>query len=336
MEIAKQSIGIDVSKNSLDVVFKEQANQHVKIKGSRKFDNNPDGFCQLLEWCNKREKCENIVYVIEATGVYHEDLLYFLYDNKKNVCLELPQRIKYYSKSKGVKTKNDKVDSSVIADYGLERQLRFWQPPSEKFRTLRDLSREHSSILQMKTITQNRLHSAKHSHEKDRGTIKRYDEQILFYKKQLREVEEDIKTVLKKDKHLAAKLNNIVSIKGIGIITAVKIISETGGFYLFTNINQLVSYVGLDVVENQSGNHSGKTRISKKGNANLRSALYMPAMTSIQYNSQMKNFNDRIMQTHHYKKQGMVAVMRKLLILAYTLWKKNEPYNENYVWNKAG
>lgn len=187
----------------------------------------------------------------------------------------------------------------------------------------------------MKTITQNRLHSANHSHEKDQGTIKRYEEQIIFYKKQLKEVEEDIKTVLKRDKHLAKKLTNIVSIKGIGIITAVKIISETGGFYLFTNINQLVSYAGLDVIENQSGNHTGKTRISKKGNGNLRAALYMPSMSSIQYNHKMKSFNDRIMQTHHYKKQGMVAVMRKLLILAYTLWKKDEPYDENYVWEKA-
>lgn len=83
MEIAKQSIGIDVSKNSLDVVFKELSKQQVKIKGSRKFKNNSDGFRQLLEWCNKREKCESIVYIIEATGVYHENLLHFLYDSKK-------------------------------------------------------------------------------------------------------------------------------------------------------------------------------------------------------------------------------------------------------------
>ena len=110
MVITKQSIGIDVSKDSLDVVFKEQNGSQVKIKGSRKFDNKPNGFSQLLEWCNKREKCDNIIYVLEATGVYHEELLYFLYNNGKNVCLELPQRIKYFAKSKGIKTKNDKVD----------------------------------------------------------------------------------------------------------------------------------------------------------------------------------------------------------------------------------
>ncbi len=336
MEITKQCIGIDVSKDSLDVIFKEQVNQEVKIKGSRKFYNNSDSFSQLIEWCNKREKCENVVYMIEATGIYHEDLLYFLYNSNKKVCVELPQRIKYFAKSKGVKTKNDKVDSSIIADYGIERQLRLWQPPSKEFKKLRDLSREHNSIQHLKTIAENRLHAAKRSHGKNQRTINRYIDQIAFYKDQLSEIEKDMKNVIKKDGEIKEKLNNITTIKGIGLITAVKIVSETGGFYLFSNIGQLVSYAGLDIVENQSGNHIGKTKISKKGNANLRTALYMPAMTSIQHDKKMKSFNDRIMQSHQIKKQGMVAVMRKLLVLTYTLWKKNEPYDENYIWNKAG
>lgn len=335
MVITKQSIGIDVSKDSLDVVFKEQNGSQVKIKGSRKFDNKPNGFSQLLEWCNKREKCDNIIYVLEATGVYHEELLYFLYNNGKNVCLELPQRIKYFAKSKGIKTKNDKVDSKTIADYGLDRQLRFWQPPSEQFRKLRDLSREHTDITNLKTVVQNRLHAAKHAHGKEIKTINRYYDQIKFYENQLKDIETDIKSVLKKDKKLSAKLNNVVSIKGIGIITAVKIIAETGGFYLFSSISQLVSYAGLDVVENQSGNKFGKTKISKKGNLNLRKSLYMPALSAIQYDNKMKSLNDRIMKTHIYKKQAIVAVMRKLLILVYTLWKNDELYDENYVWNQA-
>ncbi len=211
-----------------------------------------------------------------------------------------------------------------------------WQPPSKEFKSLRDFSREHNAIQHLKTIAENRLHSAKRSHGKDQRTINRYMDQISFYKDLLSEIEKDIKAVLKKDEKLHTRLNNITSIKGIGLITAVKIIAETGGFYLFSNIGQLVSYAGLDVVENQSGNHAGKTRISKKGNANLRTALYMPAMSSIQYNKKMKTFNDRIMQSHQFKKQGMVALMRKLLILAYTLWKKNVSYDENYIWNKAG
>lgn len=334
MEVIKQSVGIDVSKDTLEVMFKEQSSERVKIKGSTKFDNTPQGFSGLLAWCNKREKTENVIYVLEATGIYHEEVLYFLHKEGKRVCVELPQRVKYFAKSKGVKTKNDKIDSGVIADYGLERNLDTWQPPSKEFKRLRDLSREHSTLKTSKAIALNRLHAAKIAHEKDTKVIERLQAQIDFYKAQLSEVEKDIKSVVKSDKELSEKMEKIKTIKGVCTLTIVKVLAETGGFYLFKNINQLVSYAGLDVIENQSGNHKGKTRISKKGNSRLRTALYMPAMSAIRFNEKMTALNERIMKTHQFNKQGMVAVMRKLLILIYTLWKKNEEYNPKYVWGK--
>jgi len=335
MDVIKQSIGIDVSKNSLEVKFKEKNTKGIKIKGSSKFDNTSNGFINLLEWCTKREKVKNVVYVLEATGVYHEDVLYFLFDQGKKISVELPQRIKYFAKSKGVKTKNDLIDSGIIADYGLERELKVWQPPGKEFKTLRDLSREHNTLTNSKSIAKNRLHAAKHSHDKNIRVIERLQSTIKFYSHQLSEIEKDIKTTVNADKELSGRIKKVTTIKGVGIMTVVKIIAETGGFYLFKNINQLISYAGLDVVENQSGNHNGKTWISKKGNADLRTALYMPAMSAIRFDEKIKSFNERIMATHIYKKQGIVAVMRKLLILIYTLWKKNEEYNSDYKWGRV-
>lgn len=332
MEATKQSVGIDVSKDTLDVTFKEQTIKGVKIKGSTKFDNNANGHEKFLEWCNKREIPGNTVYILEATGVYHEEVLFFLYDNGKKVCVELPQRIKYYAKSKGVKTKNDKIDSGIIADYGIERNLRFWQEPGKSFRTIRTLAREHTTLTQSKTQAQNRLHAVKHSRDKNEKVMKRYYEQIDFFNGQLADIEDEIAKTINDDATLKTRFSNVTSIKGIGVMTAAKILSETDGFQLFDSIKQLVSYSGLDVIEKQSGNYSGKTKISKKGNSRLRTALYMPAMTAILHNKNLKEFNKRIMETHKFKKQGIVAVMRKLLILVYTLWKKNEPYNSNFAW----
>lgn len=335
MELTKQSVGIDVSKDSLEVKFKDKSAIGIKIKGSSKFDNTSNGFINLLEWCNKREKGENVVYVLEATGVYHEDVLYFLFGQGKKVSVELPQRIKYFAKSKGVKTKNDLIDSGVIADYGLERELKVWQPPGKDFKALRDLSREHNTLTNSKSEAMNRLHAAKHSHDKNARVIERLQSTIKFYTNQLDEIEKDIKATVNADKELSGKIKKVATIKGVGVMTVVKIIAETGGFYLFQNINQLISYAGLDVVENQSGNHEGKTWISKKGNADLRTALYMPALSAIRFNEKMKSFNERIMETHSYKKQGIIAVMRKLLILIYTLWKKNEEFSLDYKWGQA-
>ncbi len=334
MEVLKQSVGIDVSMDTLEVTFKEKTAKGIKIKGSTKFDNNENGFEKMLAWCNKREVAETSVYVMEATGVYHESILYYLYEQGKKVCVELAQRIKYFSKSMSVKTKNDKVDSAIIADYGMERKLRFWKEPCKDFKTIRTLAREHAALTNSKTQSQNRLHAVMHSRDKNEKVIKRHHDQIDFYQDQLAEIEDEISNLIKADAILKVKFENITSIKGIGLMTAAKVLSETDGFNLIDNIKQLVSYSGLDVVEQQSGSYAGKTRISKKGNNKLRTALYMPALTAIQYNQKIKDFNSRIMETHKFKKQGIVAVMRKLLILIYTLWKKNEPYNPNFAWGQ--
>jgi len=331
--VVKQSIGIDISKDSFEVCFKEQTQDGaVKIKGTSKFDNNQKGFELLKAWSTKREKTKEVVYVMEATGVYHEELVYFLHECGKKVYLELAQRIKHYVKSKGIKTKTDKVDSSMIAEYGIERNLSIWTPPSPLFRQLRDLSREHTSVTHQKTISSNRLHACKHAHHKDENVIKRLEEQIEFFDCQLVEIENELNSKVKEDKIMSIKVERISAIKGLGLLSIVKLIAETGGFYLFKNISQLVSYAGLDVVEDSSGKHVGKTRISKKGNSNLRKILYMPALAAIRSNDKLKSFNDRIMESHQHKKQGIVAVMRKLLILTYTLWKKNQEYDPNYNW----
>jgi transposase len=331
MEAIKQSVGIDVSMDELEVTLKERKESITKIKGIKKFVNSVKGFEQIVEWSEKREKTDNITYVMEATGVYHEELLYFLHSAGKKVCLELAQRIKYFAKSKGIKTKNDVVDSGVIAEYGLERVLKVWQPPSPEFKQLRDLSREHSLITELKVMARNRLHAASCAYKKDEKVKERLQKQIDFQVQQLEEIDQDIQTVLQKDIKLQEKVAKIGEVKGLGVLSIVKIIAETGGFYLFNNINQLVSYAGLDVIENQSGKHKGKTRISKKGNSNLRTILYMPALSAIRCCQKMKAFNERIMKNHQFKKQGIVAVMRKLLILVYTLWKKDVKYDPNYM-----
>lgn len=335
MEILKESIGIDMSKDKFDVIFKTLTTKGIKIKGKRKFENTYSGFTSFLEWCEKREKTDQTVYVMEATGVYHENLSFFLYEAGKNVVIELPQRIKYYSKSKGIKTKNDIVDSGVIADYGLERSLETWEPPSDNFRVLKDLSREHTAITKMKSMVKNRLHAASYARKKDEKTIERLKSQIELFEEQLVEIKKQIEKTVKEDKKLADKIKKIEKIKGVKTLTIVKVLSETGGFHLFKNINQLVSYAGLDVSENQSGKHQGKTKISKKGNANLRTSLYMPALSARNHDLKMKAYSERIMKTHQYPKQAIVAIMRKLLILIYTLWKKDEEYNPNYQWNIA-
>src|SRR5205823_12403849 len=100
---------------------------------------------------------------------------------------------------------------------------------------------------------------------------------------------------------------------------------------LFKNTSQLVSFSGYDVVENQSGNHKGKTRISKKGNRHIRRILHMPAFNVIRYQvSPFMQLFHRTIQKHNIKMKSYVAVQKKLLTIIYSLWKNNKVFDENH------
>ena len=114
------------------------------------------------------------------------------------------------------------------------------------------------------------------------------------------------------------------------------LVAETNGFSLVTNERQLASYAGLDVVQRQSGQVSGATRVSCRGNARLRTSLYLPAVSSLRYNPQQRQFYARLRTRHANGKPGVIAVMRKLLLLCYALWKTDRAYDPAYHPAHAG
>lgn len=329
------SVGIDVASEKFDVVFKEEAQGSMKIKGSKKFSNNAKGFKELLQWSKKRQKNGHaLLFVMEATGVYHENLCYFLYDRDQEVKVVLPQKVKYYAKSLNIKTKTDKVDAGIIAEIGLERsqRLRSWQPPSKQFKVIRDISREVTRLKRSKTAAACQVHALKAGHENYPEVIEvaqRHHENLGGL---IDELEDLLLDKVKEDEKLYERLKKVSTIKGLGILSAIKIIAETNGFLLFDNIKQVVSYAGLDIIEKQSGKYNGKSKLSKKGNSYLRQVLYMPAVSAATHNKKLKTVYDRLNEKFIHKKQSLVAVMRKLLVLTYTLWENGQEYDPNHQW----
>jgi transposase len=90
-------------------------------------------------------------------------------------------------------------------------------------------------------------------------------------------LEKAIQDLIEADTLLKVQVERLTDIKGLALLSVAVLIAETNGFESFANQRQLVSYAGYDVVENQSGNRSGKTRISKKGNSRIRRILHLPA-----------------------------------------------------------
>ncbi|UJH90382.1 transposase [Antarcticibacterium sp. 1MA-6-2] len=207
---------------------------------------------------------------------------------------------------------------------------------SPGYKDLRDLCRELLSIKKEKQRAQSQLHALEKSHRKLEVVLKLKREQIEFFEKAIKLIKKDIKAKVNQDVVLKEKIRKIKTTPGLGFETAVILVCETNGFALFNNISQLVSYAGLDVTQNESGKYKGKTRISKRGNTRIRQALYMPSMSAVQANEPIKKLYERVKERNpDIKRKGIVAGMRKLLILAYTLWKKDEEYRKDYDWTQS-
>lgn len=334
MIFIQQNLGIDVDskklKTCLQVMDQERT---IKIRARRTFDNNPTGFVKMVEWLAKKKIKDLPVHVtMEATGVYYESLAYFLHGQSEYIVhVELPSKTCAYFKSLNLKSKTDEIDASALGRFGLERKLAVWQPGSLQMRQIKKLTRERIRLLNEKTMVANQLHAENSSYGSNQSSIIRYNQRIEFIDQQTLEIEKELQTLVKQDEELVERLDNVCSIKGVGFTTAIGVIAETDGFALFNNRSQLVSYAGYDVIQKQSGSSIlGKSKISKRGNSNIRRHLYMAAMSASKHDEHHKNYYKRIVEKTGIKMKANVAIQRKLLVLIYALYKKNEAYNPAY------
>ena len=332
MKELKSCVGIDVSKDSFEVCIKQLKDERAVIKATRSFQNDYPGFEKLLSWT--LSKVSNPIFVMETTGVYHEDLTHFLYESDQKVSVVLANKMKHFAKSLNMKTKTDKSDAQMIAQYGLERPLDWWKPMMRQMKNLRDLCRERLSLKKDLVRSKCQVHGLRHAHSTLDVVLKLKEQQIEFLEKNIQIIETEISRITEEDKEFSQRVKNIEAVKGLRLLTIVTILCETNGFTQFNNIRQVVSYAGLDIAERQSGLFKGKTRISKKGNARIRECLYMPALSATTYNEPIKALYQRVVERNPtIKRKGVVAGMRKLLILIFVLWKKNEAYNAQYQWD---
>jgi len=333
MSNLKYSVGIDVSKNDfhccLSVIDTEQL---VKVKSSHRFSNTVAGFKLFMDWVERglKERLP-VFYVMEATGVYHEQLAWYLHGRELQISILLPNKARKYLQANGAKSKNDRIDAKGLAQIAAEKRLELWVPPSKLLYELRCHTRQHQNLNEMCTSINNQMEAIRHSHFQARDIVKQLEKTVKLLERQIGEMEKSIEGLINSDVVLNSHYKHISVIKGIGLLSFAVIAAETNGFALFKDAASLVSYAGYDVVENQSGKHVGRTKISKKGNSRIRRILHMPALCAVREDQpQFQNLYERVYHRTGIKMKGYVAVQKKLLVMAYYLWKNNRSYDPRF------
>jgi len=323
MQAGEGIIGIDISKDSFDVVLRSTRGEQHRV-----FSNDQKGYTSLVGWAEKQP--ERVVHIcMEATGSYWEGLAEYLYQGGYTVSVVNPYQIKRYGDHLLNRNKTDKADASLIAEFCEKdrERLRAWKPFSPEIKALRSMGRRLDELQEMKQQEQNRLKSG----VTDLVVIASLQEHIKQLKDQIKALWKQIQEHVKQHPDLREQQRLLTSIPGIGKLTAIKLIAEIGDIKDFASASQLAAYAGLAPKQFRSGSSVHKqTRISKQGRTELRRCLYMPAVVASEHNPIIRNLKRRMLASGHVMMEVIVASMKKLLHLVYGVLMSGKPFDPDY------
>jgi transposase len=312
-------LGIDVSKNTIDVSM-SGCN---KVR-ARSFANSADGWRHLLAWLIS-QKIQRVHACLESTGRYSIGIASALYDAGHVVSIVNPAQIRDFARTKLGRNKTDGVDASHIREFCELFKPQPWAPASEAHRRLGELQTIRAGIIAGLTEWKNR----KNSGMIDAVAQSLADVTISHFTGQLGAVDEAITQTIDNDPVLRRKRDLLLTISGVGKTLAGVVLAELPGPDVLRSGAAVVAYAGLNPRLHQSGTSIDRmTRISKIGNAVLRAALYMPAMSAMQHNPAIVALVARLKSRGRLKpKQIVVAAMRKLLVLCFGVLKTGKPFD---------
>lgn len=310
-------LGIDVAKAKLDCALRRPDG---KFK-SKVVPNNPEGFKALSHWLSK-QGVTTLPVCMEATGVYWEAVAEYLTAHGMTVSVVNPAQIKAFGVSRRVRTKTDKVDARLIAEFCAERSPAPWQAPTPNEQALRAMVLRLEALQTMRTQESHRLAVA-------REVVKPgVSEHIAWLDKQIDALAKTIRDHINDDPDLKDKQALLHSIPGVGERTIATLLAFYAKVERFGNARQAVAFAGLDPRQHESGSSvKGKPRLSKIGHAFLRKALYMPAMVTLYKTAWGKRFRARLAAAGKPPKLIIGAMMRKLVHVAFGVLKSEKMFN---------
>ena len=322
------ALGIDVSRDKLDVAL-------LTLEGRtywKNFRNDRAGFQALLTWIGRRTKSRTqpettggtVVHVcLEATGGYEEAAARFLHEHELLVSVINPRRIKAYGESQLRRSKTDRAGAALIARFCQREQPDVWQPPAPEWEELRHMTRTLQSLKRDRDRTRNRLGDdpAGPSGEALEALLETYAAQIGV-------LEQAIAAHVQAHPELEHQRDLLMTIPGIGALTAALVLSELGDHERFSSARQAAAYAGLVVRHHVSGTSVRKRgRLSKVGNSRLRHALYFPALTALRHNEAVQALATRMRERGKQKMVIVGAAMRKLLHICFGVLRSNRPFD---------
>jgi transposase len=303
------TIGIDISKDTLDA--------HLHPAGiARQFRNDRQGQAQLIAWASHHQPTR---IIFEATGRYHRALELALGKAGLPAVKINPLQVRRFAEATGRRVKTDPIDAATLARFGAILRPEIPPAKDETIDMLAELLTARRGLVKDRTAASNRGKGL---------TLPMLKRQCQQHRKQIdsqiEAIDREWMSILAANPRLKARLDILLSIPGVGPATAIAFLvdmPELGSM----DAKQAASLAGLAPVTRQSGTWKGKSFI-QGGRASLRRAIYMPALVAIQHNPQLKEKYEALCRAGKLKKVAIVAIMRKIVIIANALVRDNRKW----------
>ena len=293
-------------------------------KQARIFANNPDGWRLVLSWL-KAMGGKQAHVCMEATGRHSLGVALALHDAGHVVSIVNPAQIRDFARTKLGRNKTDKVDAALIREYVELFKPVPWAPPSVAMRRLCELQTVRAGIVGNRAEWKNRIGSGL----TDGTATTLAAATIEHFTAQLKAIDKAIKETIDQDVELRGRRDLLLSVIGVGETLAALLLTEMPEPGVLRRSGELVAYAGLNPRHHRSGSSIDRpTRISKIGNATLRSSLYMPALSAMRFNPAVAALVSRLKNAGRLKpKQIVVAAMRKLLVICFGVLKSGKLFD---------
>ena len=297
-----QSVGVDIAKDTLDV--------HLHPAGRvRRFANSAKGCADLIAWLGGFVIAR---VAFEPTGAYHRAFERCLAEAGLPLVKVNPRQARRFAEAIGRHAKTDAVDAAMLARFAalLEPPLR--PVVSAALDAMKELHSARRALVKDRVATRNRSHTHRSALLKRQARAR-----FAQINRQIAAIDTALHAELAADPALQGRFDILVSIPGVGEATAFAMLVEMPELGALEH-KCAASLAGLAPMARDSGQHRGK-RFIRGGRAPLRQALYMPALVAVRFDAAMKTKYEALLAAGKPPKVALIAIMRKLLILANAL-----------------
>lgn len=320
-------IGLDIGARTVVMGWREAG----RLQGTATHEQTPKGHAALIA---RLKALRPASIVMEATGVYYFDLAMALVQAGLPVSVINPKSFHHFAKLKLTQSKTDPIDTALLAEYGERMAPRLWVAPTQAHVALRDVGRQINRLTATRTQAKNRLHALCAKSSTYALLIEDEREGIATLDRRIERLTQAAQELMAQAPELEAQAKHLTSAKGIGMASAIALLAELCVLPAHLKAPQVSRHAGLDVRLCQSGSSVNKAgRLSKAGNAYLRSALYMPVLSAVRHDPYARAFYQALLARGKKKLQAHCAVMRKYLTGLWACLQHNQDFDSSKLFS---